>query len=118
MSRLSDLAWAAGVWEGEGCFSLARQKKPKRGVAYIYAMATLTMTDEDIVRRLGEIIGMGTVKGPYTYKSGGRKLPYWEFRIQGKGALEVAELFRPWLGKRRLKQVEAMRQRNSTKEKL
>ena len=44
-----NLAWAAGLWEGEGCFSIGN------GVPF----ATLASTDIDVVERLAAIMGFG-----------------------------------------------------------
>ena len=61
MSRREDLAWAAGLFEGEGClhFQLPRNGRKAGGIR-----AHLTMVDEDVVRRFAEVIGRGRVSGP------------------------------------------------------
>ncbi len=51
----TDIAWAAGLFEGEGCLH-----RHKRG----YGALFLAMTDEDIVRRFAAIFGL-KVYGPY-----------------------------------------------------
>lgn len=50
-----DLAWAAGLFEGEGSISL----KPKT------LQLQLASTDEDVVRKFCGLIGLGKVYGPY-----------------------------------------------------
>ena len=41
-----DDAWAAGLFEGEGCFFLNRVRR--YGRVYLYACASLKMTDEQL----------------------------------------------------------------------
>jgi hypothetical protein len=54
-----ELAWAAGLFEGEGSFFLTTIRK--NGKEYVYPTAALRMTDEDSVLRFQRIIGFGTV---------------------------------------------------------
>jgi hypothetical protein len=55
-SSREDLAWAAGLFEGEGSFTVMR-----RGTAYMSIVAELGMTDEDRVREFHRIVGVGNV---------------------------------------------------------
>lgn len=54
-----ETAWLAGLIEGEGCFSINRHKR--RGKSYAYAVFTLAMTDEDVVRKAHALSGVGGV---------------------------------------------------------
>ena len=45
--RLLDLAWLAGLWEGEGCFSLFRGSHNR-----IYAAASLVNTDYKLIEEI------------------------------------------------------------------
>ena len=51
MWNSEELAWAAGLFEGEGCFA------DSHGVP----VCRLGMTDEDVIRRFHEIIRIGTI---------------------------------------------------------
>jgi len=51
--RVRNIAWVAGVLEGEGCFSL--QLNPFR------LMVSMNSTDLDVVERMYTITGLGTV---------------------------------------------------------
>ena len=93
-----DIAWAAGLFEGEGCF-LSSTRKGR----YRYASACLNMTDEDIIERFYRVVGVGTVIGPFQR---GTNKPKWEWKAQRhQDVEEVALLFEPWLGPRRLVQA-------------
>lgn len=92
------LAWAAGVFEGEGCFSLATRSD--RSESKPQACAVLRMTDEDIVHRFYEIIGVGSVSR-HEPSSGGTK-PFWQWSARGHDSvLRVVTMLWPWLGMRR-----------------
>lgn len=90
-----DLAWAAGLFEGEGSFSVhnARLGNP---------VASLVITDEDIIRRFHDIVKIGSVVGPYTHKEHPEWKPKWQWRASGFHVVQaVVSLFWRWLGKRR-----------------
>lgn len=53
-----DLAWLAGWLEGEGCFTL---RKPRGGHGWGIAVSAVS-TDEDVIRRVAAITGIGSVR--------------------------------------------------------
>lgn len=94
-----DIAWAAGLFEGEGCIT------KNKGIPVL----KLTMTDEDVVRRFGEVMGTGSVTGPY---ENSKKLcenpkPLWWWAAYGMNALIAYSKLHPWLGTRRREQFVA-----------
>jgi len=90
------IAWAAGLFEGEGSISSSRERQVR---------LRLWMTDEDVVRRFCEIVGVGHVKGPYgPYDRGTKQLWAWDL-IKKADVKKVLEMFQPWLGARRLDQI-------------
>jgi hypothetical protein len=54
-TREEEIAWAAGLFEGEGTITISNERLVVR----------LVNTDEAIVRRLAEIVPFGTIYGPY-----------------------------------------------------
>lgn len=99
MSWREEFAWAAGLFEGEGSITLAPRPRLQ-----------MKMADEDVVRRFGEILGVGKVYGPYGpygYDPPNRlqKKPVWMWVCEGRAAGEVVEVLRPWLSPRRLAQA-------------
>jgi hypothetical protein len=88
-TRAESIAWAAGLFEGEGCITMSDG----------YVVLQLEMTDEDIMRRFDEIVGYGRVYGPYSYSN--RRKPYWMWVARGDAAFGILELLAPWLGERR-----------------
>jgi hypothetical protein len=93
-----NLAWAAGIYEGEGSVC------PNGGSRWQIAIIS---TDEDVVRRFWEIVQRGTVYGPYggvssTNKRLRRHKPYWRWACSNRdGILDVARRFGPYLSRRR-----------------
>src|ERR1700691_3962032 len=93
MTRDNALAWAAGLFEGEGCFS----------VGHGNPFAQLAMTDRDIVERFHSIMGVGKI---YTQTNrtpaGNLGKTTYIWRAQNIPAfIHVAELLAPFLGERR-----------------
>lgn len=86
-----EIAWLAGLFEGEGCIAW----RPPNGVNLM-----VSMTDGDVIRRIGEVTGVGRVSGPFD-KGPGRK-PVWCWQEGSKR--EVVRLLlavSPLLGDRR-----------------
>lgn len=83
----AEVAWLAGLVEGEGSFHLHRGRRPRLQVS---------MTDEDVIRKAHAMVGVGSVGGPY--QSEGKRKAYWQWNVYGA---EVIELLLPHLGLRR-----------------
>ena len=109
MASKIELAWAAGLWEGEGCFTNHKARNPTRKDGYtnciIYPCASITMTDKDVLDRFVRIIGFGKVNGPYFDKRGKRK-PKYQWGVVSKEAYKLIEMFRPFMLSRRLAKIE------------
>ena len=92
----SDIAWAAGLFEGEGCWTIRRHKYNGYGP---YPGAQLHMTDLDVVERFRDIMGVGNI---YTRKNQGKKDSHvWNVQGMDKTGI-VANKIGPYMGKRRL----------------
>lgn len=91
------MAWAAGLFEGEGCVSarVRRTNKHDRSI-----VARLRMSDEDVVRRFHSVVGVGHVNGPYLDSD--RKKPTWVWQTGSFEAVQAVIAFMwPWLHSRR-----------------
>lgn len=95
------IAWAAGLFEGEGCSSWNNRNKR--------ISLQLATTDEDVVLRFKRAIGnIGIVNGPYQPKNPKAK-PYWLWSANKYAdVVEVSEKLRPYLGERRLAKLDQM----------
>lgn len=87
--RICDIHWLAGLYEGEGCFSVDKGRYPR-----MY----LRMTDRDVVERAGRILGIGSINkakpGPLGKKS------TWCYQINAESAGVMMMLY-PLMGERR-----------------
>jgi hypothetical protein len=88
-----DVAWAAGLFEGEGCISLSNKGGPA-------ARLSVSMTDEDVIRRFHKVVRVG-----YVYKTALRNPRYkqqwcWSAHSHEACQFVIAMLWR-WLGSRR-----------------
>lgn len=97
MSREAEIAWAAGLFEGEGTWGY----QPNN------VRAELSMTDHDVVRRFHAVVGVGRLEPKKTYAD--HHLPQLMWRVTDRAGVEhVLDLFRPWLGPRRLARAETI----------
>lgn len=87
------IAWAAGLFEGEGSFSICNH-----GVRM-----QLTMNDKDVVEKFAQVVGCGTLcKDCRKFL----RAPGWRWQTgQAKEVFRLISLFRPYLGSRRLKRA-------------
>ena len=100
-----DIAWVAGLVEGEGTFvrrsEEARRRSPARGGKNI-ALA-VRMTDADIVARLAQLWGVH-LNGPYRSRIAHHK-PAYSCRLAGDRAIAWMMTLYPFLGVRRRAKV-------------
>lgn len=106
LNKLSEgeIGWLAGLYEGEGYCGL---------LGHAYFTVSITMTDLDVIDRIYDVTGIGTVLGPYDR---GNK-PYKTWRVGSQEGVEFLETILPWLGKRRSERVQTAIERwnSSTK---
>jgi hypothetical protein len=91
------LAWVAGLLEGEGSFSL------KGGGTARNIVVQCHMTDVDVLRRLLTLAG-GTLHGPYSNGPAGRK-QRWMWRVSGPHARTLMKRLLPLMGERRTDRI-------------
>jgi len=96
------IPWAAGILEGEGCFSLFRRPdKPHLTTCAIHC----EMTDEDTVNDLQKALGVGKIYYRSNEKRGKRK-PSWILSIQKeKEVFNTLLRVMPFLKSRRLEKA-------------
>jgi len=87
----TEIAWLAGLLEGEGCFYF-------RGTSYI----KLQMTDEDVIRRAADLMGR-------TYRRaeprGSQKKVVFSFELCAGHAIEFMKLILPYMCSRRTAKI-------------
>ena len=104
----SDIAYIAGLFDGEGSIQIKRaiERKKKHNGKPGYRLSNsmrinmeITMTDESVLRWLHEVLGVGTlrpkkVKGKR--KDGTKYLPQWKWRATFRDAYYVCRLLWPY----------------------
>jgi len=88
-----DLAWAAGLFEGEGCFSTRHYSRDRS------LLAKIKMSDEAVVSKFHKVIKVGNVTGPYLAL---KKKPVWIWQVGSfEGVQHTISSLWNWLGTRR-----------------
>ena len=104
----TELAWVAGIWEGEGSWSYkkGRTRTFANGKTYTekdYLIMKMSMTDKDIMERVAAIMDGRKITwsdGGPVHKAAGQK-PCYHISLQGESAKKWTELMKPYLGIRR-----------------
>lgn len=95
MSTDAELAWAAGLFEGEGSFHVTTTKWGSR-----IASMGISMSDRDVLEQFQRIVNSGRVRGPQF--RGAHRKPMYTIDIAERAAVKRVTLeFMPWLGRRR-----------------
>ena len=79
---VKDIYYLAGLFEGEGCFSIQKQGKSK------YPLVQCVMTDPEPLARAARLL-YGKVLGPYQPKQNKDYRPYYRLQFTGPKAIGV-----------------------------
>ena len=97
--RYTDIVWAAGLFEGEGCIN-SDQRNPNSRIIQI------GMTDKDVMERFVDVVGYGKLNGPYSYKTRPTHKQFWQYKVEKRTeVLRILKMFLPHFGKRRAKKA-------------
>jgi hypothetical protein len=100
-----ELAWVAGLLEGEGCFFPIEYKTKGYG-PYTYARVAVLMTDVDVLQRLQEFTGIGHFNGP-TPRKDPRHKPIWHWvASKNKESITLTKAVYPLMGERRRARID------------
>ena len=94
------LAWAAGLLEGEGCF-YARTQGGRS-----YPTVSCGMTDEDVIRKLMAFFDAGYIFR--SKKSGFGTKPIYTWQVTTRQARTVMTYVLPYMGARRRAKIEEL----------
>ena len=100
MTQAEELAWAAGLFEGEGCICVRPRTTPRDGV---YVTLQLGMVDEDTVRSFFRVVAGGTINRyhPPSHRALGRK-PTWMWRAGAVADVKrIGDILMPFMHARR-----------------
>jgi hypothetical protein len=98
-----DIAWAAGLWEGEGWVQLWRHKpRHDRPKTYVYLQACASQKDPEVLHRLKDLFG-----GHVARSSRIQDITRWT--LNGGSAERFFDAIYPYLSQRRRAQIDAKR---------
>jgi hypothetical protein len=101
----AELAWVAGLLEGEGCFFPIEYRTRDYG-PYIYARVAVLMTDLDVLQRLQQHTGIGHINGP-TPRKDPRHKPIWHWvASRNKESITLMRAVCPLMGERRRARID------------
>lgn len=94
-----EIAWAAGLFEGEGSIVFCNTQ------GYRFPRISIKMCDQDVLEKFGKIVGIERLNGPYETKQT-QANPQWKpaYEWHTSKKKEVARIlssFLPYLGARR-----------------
>lgn len=99
-----NIAWLAGLLEGEGCF--AHYRLPDGTLRLTIAVS---MTDEDVVRKAWAIAGAGQICGPMKSRRNPEHKPFWRVNVvRQKHVYALCVALYPFMGARRAAKIEDM----------
>lgn len=91
----TDLAYIAGIFDGEGCIGYYRTSKT--GTPYYHALVNITMTEGMLVNKLPELFGFGKVSIHKAKPDQNRRTAYqWQVGHK-KQVQKFLESIRPYL---------------------
>ena len=100
MTQTQDIAWVAGLLEGEGYFGNRASTKEHNANSI---RVTLGMTDRDVIERAAEVLH-GNVIGPYA-KSNSKYKPMYYVQWHGARAAGIMMTVYSFMGKRRQEKI-------------
>lgn len=107
--RLTDLAWLAGLMDGEGWVGLIRARRPNRNYQRYTASMSFTTTSDRIAGRVHRILSDLDVRVGYRHREhytgsdGSPRRPKWEIGTRSnKGTKVVLEAVLPYLTEKRV----------------
>ena len=96
----NDLAYMAGLFDGEGSISYYQRKEKRKGKKKAYNFwlirCEMSMTDEHVMKWFHETVGFGTLTKRESKKSWTGKKTQWRWRCCFRDALIFAKLMWPY----------------------
>ena len=98
--KISDAAYIAGLFDGEGSVEYKKRKQQKKGNKKPYDFwsirCEMSMTDQGVMEWFHETIGFGSLKKREAKKSWTGKKPQWRWRCSFRDALIFAKIVWPF----------------------
>ena len=94
-----DIAYMAGLFDGEGSVSYYQRKEKRKGKKKAYNFwiirCEMSMTDEHVMKWFHETLGFGSLRKRLPIKSWEGKKPQWRWSCSHREALVFAKLMWP-----------------------
>lgn len=102
MKRMTAIktAYLAGIIEGEGCISLATARSGAR-----YPRLVVSMSDKDVVRRLHQFTGCGSILIVQPKYPQAKTQYRWQVG-RSEDVIDIITAIRPYMGKRRKAKID------------
>lgn len=107
-TKVIELAWAGGFFDGEGNIRFSGEKKPVGHRARTYGSVRLSIAQVDryVLDRFMSAVGnLGAVRGAYKQKNPNSK-PYYQYNSSGQDAIDSFNKIKQYLSPIKLKQGE------------
>jgi hypothetical protein len=95
-----EMAWAAGLFDGEGCVSAshAEGRKRKDGTQRTYPRLYVGNTDVRLLIRFQQAVGVGKIHGPYGRFSRGKEVrPMYQWTASHAAGRLAAQVLLPFV---------------------
>lgn len=100
MPTLTEIAWVAGLMEGEGSFIATKYGSP---------FMTIQMNDKDVLEKLLTILGTAKLYGPYRHRRGENyDTPHYRVTAYSTAAIEWMMTIWPLMGTRRRAKIKGI----------
>jgi hypothetical protein len=109
----TDLAWAAGIVDGEGCIYVHKRKGTRKNSILYTLVLKVNMTHSDTILRLHSIFCVGHVNTLNKVTVNGKKQYMW--RVTSLNAANVLKLMHPYLVTKQKEAEEAFKFNNLPK---
>jgi hypothetical protein len=100
MAHEIEIAWAAGLFEGEGYMSMVKAKPRKDGLVRKNIIVGLISTDRDVLFRFMAIVGFGNVHERKKQEPHHKDAWVWQ-STKHESFVKLLEMFMPYLCERR-----------------
>lgn len=102
---MSELAWAAGFFDGEGCTTAHVVRRPQYNKVYRSLALEVVQKDRRPLDRFAQALGLGKIYGPYRSQ---REMHLW--RARAADAEAALALLWPFLSEPKREQAERVKE--------
>jgi hypothetical protein len=110
MSAATELAWAAGFFDGEGSTTTGKHVNA-RGITKFYIRMTMEQAGDNpdppqVLTRFRAAVKGGTIHGPYqSSRTAFVRRPMWGWRASGSEVYRILNLLLPYMGEVKIQQA-------------